>query len=278
MDESTGESSGDFGAIFRKVREREDISLKEAADALKIRRKYLRAIEQNEFEDLPPRAYSLGFIRNYARYLDLDPEALVMKFKMQYLDAGDSEPAEVEQIESFSWTLLILVVLVVLGVVGFRFLFFGTGRDREVSAGRDMMPRDTAVQEAVPPPAGDTVAEDTRPEKLRLKVRAVDKTWLHVIFDGVRKQERFLYPGDTVTWEAEGSIRLRLGNAGGIELYHRGVKLPSLGRRGEVSDKIITMKAGEIQVKNLRDLRIPPPANRSDSPADSDSESRKDNS
>jgi len=53
------------------------ISLEEAERATKIRRRYLEAIEAGDFAQLPDGPPGRGFVRNYARYLGLDPEAAI---------------------------------------------------------------------------------------------------------------------------------------------------------------------------------------------------------
>lgn len=70
----------ELGAQLRKAREDRGISLVEAEQATRIRRVFLQAIEEGRFGDLPGQVYGRGFIRNYARYLGLDPEALLQEY------------------------------------------------------------------------------------------------------------------------------------------------------------------------------------------------------
>lgn len=53
------------------------MSLEKIAEATKIRKSYLDALEEERFEDLPGRVYVVGFIQNYARFLGLPAEPLL---------------------------------------------------------------------------------------------------------------------------------------------------------------------------------------------------------
>jgi len=66
-----------IGERLEEARKRKGISIREAAETTKIRGDYLQKFEANTFEiDLPP-LYIRGFLRSYARYLDIDPERIV---------------------------------------------------------------------------------------------------------------------------------------------------------------------------------------------------------
>ena len=66
-----------IGSTLRETRIRRKIDLSEVEAATKIRARYLRAIENEEWEVLPGGAYVRAFIRTYANYLGLDGERLV---------------------------------------------------------------------------------------------------------------------------------------------------------------------------------------------------------
>jgi cytoskeleton protein RodZ len=76
------------GDVLRAAREARNEDAAKVASALKMRREQLQAIEDNDLERLPGRAYTVGFVRSYARYLNLDAETLVQRFK----DENAAEP------------------------------------------------------------------------------------------------------------------------------------------------------------------------------------------
>jgi len=69
-----------IGERLEEARKRKGISIREAAETTKIRSDYLQKFEANYFDvDLPP-LYLKGFLRAYARFLELDPERLLSDF------------------------------------------------------------------------------------------------------------------------------------------------------------------------------------------------------
>lgn len=65
------------GASLKSARERAGLSLDEAAQQLKLAPRQVRALEEEAFEQLPGRTFVRGFVRNYARLLHLDGDALI---------------------------------------------------------------------------------------------------------------------------------------------------------------------------------------------------------
>lgn len=71
------------GDDLRAARERLGWGLAECADGLRIRREYLAALENGQFEALPAPAYAAGFLRSYGKALGLDADELVRRFKVE---------------------------------------------------------------------------------------------------------------------------------------------------------------------------------------------------
>ena len=74
-----------IGERLEDARKRKGISLREAAEVTKIRSDFLSYIEQNNFDFELPEIYRCGFIKNYARYLKLDPEKIINDYNAQLL-------------------------------------------------------------------------------------------------------------------------------------------------------------------------------------------------
>jgi len=74
-----------IGERFEEARKRKGISLREAAEATKIRSDYLGNIEQDKFDFELPEIYKRGFLKNYARYLRLDPENIITDYNAHVL-------------------------------------------------------------------------------------------------------------------------------------------------------------------------------------------------
>ncbi len=70
----------DIGQYLQECRESLGITLEQAAAALHIRQKYLKAIETGAPDDLPGWAYLRGYIKNYAAYLGLDAREVLQAY------------------------------------------------------------------------------------------------------------------------------------------------------------------------------------------------------
>lgn len=79
----------DIGDSLREARIRRGLTIKECEDATKIRRKYLEALEQDDFEVLPGPTYVKGFLRTYASFLKLDAESLVEMYRSRFQPRGE---------------------------------------------------------------------------------------------------------------------------------------------------------------------------------------------
>ena len=80
------------GAELRAARLRRGEEIRGIAHILHIRRDYLEALEESRYENLPGRAYAIGFVRSYAEYLGLDSQYVVERYKAE-LDGGEAEDA-----------------------------------------------------------------------------------------------------------------------------------------------------------------------------------------
>lgn len=81
-----------IGETLREARLRRSVDIAEVSASTKIRTKYLRALETEEFDQLPGPTYVRTFLRTYAEYLGLDPHLLVEEYRTRYPGQGDEEP------------------------------------------------------------------------------------------------------------------------------------------------------------------------------------------
>jgi cytoskeleton protein RodZ len=75
----------EIGNSLREARLRQGLEFPELEQATKIRGKYLRALEQEEFEQLPGPTYVKGFLRSYAEYLGLDGQLYLDEYNSRFL-------------------------------------------------------------------------------------------------------------------------------------------------------------------------------------------------
>ncbi|TFG82447.1 MAG: helix-turn-helix domain-containing protein, partial [Spirochaetales bacterium] len=70
-----------IGEQFKTVRETKGLTLDQVADDTNIAKRYLAAIENEDFSVFPGDPYIVGFLRNYAEYLSIDPQAIIQSFR-----------------------------------------------------------------------------------------------------------------------------------------------------------------------------------------------------
>jgi cytoskeleton protein RodZ len=84
---------GDLGQLLQETREQKGVSLEQVEEATRIRQKFIKALEEENYTALPAEAYVKGFLRNYALYLGLDPEEVLALYEGR--DAkGKAAPAK----------------------------------------------------------------------------------------------------------------------------------------------------------------------------------------
>lgn len=91
----------------------------------------------------------------------------------------------------------------------------------------------------IPPAVQEEAGDKTKPaqgdrKKHNLDITATDKTWIRVVIDGTDKKELLLNAGERVSYEANQSINVLIGNAAGVSLKFNGKEFRNLGDKGQV--------------------------------------------
>jgi len=121
------------GSILREARIKKNISFETVEQATKIRKKFLEAIESDDFSSLPSISYAKGFVKNYSEYLGLDSENVLAFFRRQNVEAprssllpkGVAEPlnASVFRLTPSRFMAICIGVLVCLFILYFAFQY-----------------------------------------------------------------------------------------------------------------------------------------------------------
>ena len=127
----------EIGATLREARERRQLTYEQVEAETKIRAKYLRALEEEEFDSLPSGTYVRGFLRAYASYLGLDGRLFVDEYASRFGTRHDDELFRrrrerpmTQRRESSSAVLVALIAVVAIGVLFFVAWRFGPGDAR----------------------------------------------------------------------------------------------------------------------------------------------------
>lgn len=186
----------EVGRLLREAREARGVTLEQAQDDLKIQRKFLSALEEGRYHVLPTPVHVRGYLRNYARYLALDPQPLLDGYQsVRYNIPADAQsahasggnpffnPVNVElnpdrsqyNNDSLLRILIIIALLVAIGLVASRF-FVDDGREfnlgdvyQAVVSGNQEpqaaeIDTERILQEAQPTPENNLLIETQRGE------------------------------------------------------------------------------------------------------------------
>lgn len=72
----------ELGSLLREAREAKGLSLVDVNEGTKINPRYLEALEDGRYNDLPTEVHVRGYLRNYARFLELDPKPLLDRYEI----------------------------------------------------------------------------------------------------------------------------------------------------------------------------------------------------
>jgi cytoskeleton protein RodZ len=241
-----------FGTWLRRQREVREIDLREIADSTKVGMSYLRAFEDDRFDVLPAPVFAKGFLRQYARYVGLDPEEVVNFYLAAREPQSDEEQQPVRrEPEAASRKALFLVLAATAALVALVWLLSamsdrgqratpsptpdsGTLGQREVPPPEDAVAADGAqrhapAQEA---PASEAVAAPPTPEPrqaeepappLRVTLDFLSDCWVEASVDGTERLSELKVQGESLMLDAEELVELKVGDAAAVQVEVNGV-------------------------------------------------------
>ena len=223
-----------IGETLREARMRQRLDIADVEERTKIRAKYLRALENEEFGLLPGSTFARTFLRTYAEVLGLDPHVLVEEFRTNYEQEDELEvqalggppppprdrerrytggpPSRVTVVVGA--VVLLLAFLLVLGLTG--------GEDDEERTAQTTGETETTERPAKPkrrrPPPAPT------PSQVSLRVTPTVPTYVcldtgpgtDILFEGILEEPREF---------KEEKLRINLGKSS-VELRANGKPVP----------------------------------------------------
>jgi len=239
-----------MGELLREARYRRNLSLDQAEAVTKIRKKYLLALEEDDYAELPAPVYARGFLQIYAEYLGVDPHVVDKLFQPPPRSAGNEGIRQAatgfRDPSPISVKAVLITALTLAGVSAVFFLYaqylaFTSSQTGEVVPGPTVQVSPTAPAiVALPSPTPSPVPSPspTPVRAVEVTVRITERCWIRVVADGQGTPlfEGELQPGDERTWKARDRIDMRVGNAGGVDVTVNGMRQGKLGASGEVKN------------------------------------------
>lgn len=243
---------GSVGDRLRRARIGQGLSLEDVESTLHVRQHVVQALETDDFAGLPPTVYTRALIRDYARLVGLDPADLLERaVPMRPQDRNPIRPA-IQPLDKPPLVSL-KAVFIVAGIVLFGALLFylysqlNSFADSVDTAQARAQPLPTqqsrsisALLTPLPTPApGPTEPPAPTPTPitgLLVEARVTERSWVQVWADGRSVLAQTLPPGTTRSFSADQSVRMRVGNAGGVDITANGIHQGRLGSTGQVLD------------------------------------------
>jgi cytoskeletal protein RodZ len=253
-----------FGAWLRQQREMREITLREISEATKISLRYLEALEEERFDLLPATLFARGFLRQYARYVGLDPDEAVNRLLVaqKAAEPDDAEAAGERDRGGTSFSLskpgvtlrnvllvlgLVLVLLALVLLVPRLMERRGSGE-----APPGLVPSESRAErpELPPQPPPETTGA---PLTVTLDFR--EDCWVEASVDGEPRIAEMRVQGESLQLQAEESVELRLGDAGVVDLEVNGEPYDLHAQPGQV--RAITLTAPEPEPERAPAVEAP---------------------
>lgn len=111
------------GTILRKAREEKDLSYQNIEESIKIRVRYLEALENEDYGILPGATYTRGFLRTYAKYLGINPQEIVNSYSASLIKEEEPviqptlSPIPTNQVWFRPLVLALMAILAVINII-----------------------------------------------------------------------------------------------------------------------------------------------------------------
>jgi cytoskeleton protein RodZ len=249
---------GHLGEVLREARRRKGVTLAQAEKVTRIQAKYLKALEDEDYESLPGHVYAKGYLRNYAQYLSLDPDKVMQLYPSYFSGASNLQPdepilppatkplpARARRVPSFA---VILAFVILAGVV-FAWVYSALlGPSNIVPTPTIPVPTPTEViiqptgapvSAVSPVSAASTVTATTQPAEptathgpyvgIEVQARFISDSWILVQVDGQQVFVGTIPAGSVKTWQGQSTVMLWSGNATQVEVTVNGENKGRLG-------------------------------------------------
>ncbi len=210
-------AKGNFGERLKRERVMREVPLEEITAATRIGRRYLEALENEEWQKLPGGVFARGFVRTLARYLGLNEESLLGDYDLARKEDPGAAPAAPPQTARKALPLWIPAAALVLVLLG-------------LAAGALYGWRYYAARRAAQTKSAEAAAAET--ELLELAVSTSAATRVRIVGDGAALLDAELAGGETRKFSARERFEVTVGDSSAVLLELNGQTMPPIGAPG----------------------------------------------
>ncbi|HET6823165.1 MAG TPA: RodZ domain-containing protein [Anaerolineales bacterium] len=263
----------EIGKELRQRRELLSLHFDEVERNTHVKAHYLEALERGALEELPSTVQTRGMLSNYATFLDLDVDALLLRFadalQARHRERNPHKPvrkpgqpivANIPPVRSFIAGDMIFGVGMAILLVGFA--IWGVNRVMTLQSQQEVEPTSPSISDvllAYPNPSLSTPTATFVPivesfpgeatvtveiptqnvnADVQLNLVAVERTYMRVIVDEEVAFDGRVVPGNAYPFEAENQIEVLVGSGAAIRIVYNGRDLGLMGTFGQVVNNI----------------------------------------
>ena len=239
-----------FGARLKKEREQRGVTLDDIALSTKIGKRFLQALEDEHFEQLPGGIFSRGFVRAYARHLGIDEEQAIADYLSATTPSSTEQtpqtpqndlPVELaQQLENresdraarVPWALF--AGLLLIAALGFALWgIYSREKGKRNNAIAPVRPANVPGL-AVSHGNGQSQPPDSVSGAFTVVIKAREDSWVSITADGKQLLEQVLVAPAAKSVEARNEIVIKVGSVGALDFSFNGKRLPVQGDYEEV--------------------------------------------
>lgn len=271
-------TTGTFGESLKRERELRGVTLEEISAATRIATRFLKAIESEQWDQLPGGVFNRGFVRAMARFLGLDEENTVAEYTLAVGDRPSvpvwtgSPPVVTTHRPWLAWFAAVAIILALVAGGWFgtrRLLAWRAARKAgavtaaapsssasggmtlpsvlETSTTASAAPVD-APNPATSTPAASDSSSATAPgspttNQLELKIEVAKRTKVTVVTDQDMVFDGTMKTGENHFFSAADHIQVSAKDAGAVRLVLNGKSLAPLGPSGKSGKVTLTRDA-----------------------------------
>lgn len=287
----------DIGAKLRQRRELLSLTHDEVERHIHVRAAFLKSLEQGALDALPSPVQTRGILANYAGFLDLDVDAIMLHFaeglQARLREQRSHAPPRVRTPMTVNTSLPPLRSFIAsdllfgggMAIVLVLFAVWGIGRViavRSSIAGRPTSPSISDVLVGTPLPAlpnqvtlvpaqatplissSEPAASGVPPTlgagvTVQIDLQATGRTYMRITVDGKVQFDGRSEPGQNYVYQAAKQIEVLVGDAAAVQLTYNGRDLGLMGGFGEVLDRIYTQEGVATPTATPAPTRTPTP-------------------
>ncbi len=239
---TTDEPNGAFkvGQLLKTKREERKLSLEDVCEILKIRKFFLESIEKGRLDQLPGSVYTIGFVKVYSRFLDVNFEEI----SAGLIELTELPPAETplstyripaQQSLLTRWSIILSIFL----VTSFLGYFYLTHERDAPRTPLHTVPMSEVKEETLPSSKQEetSITKEPQPQAQEADTQAITEsslvtiiatkeTWIKITEgDNQLVAARLLRPGTYYRIESRPGLQLTAGEAASLQIYLGSAKL-----------------------------------------------------